>query len=168
MAGRVPILHTTGYGPAAAHPPRAAAGALALISPLWGRSGVRNFALIAFAAWGVHAAAAEAPATAKTPEVAPVTVTGHRAGCPPKASGPDFACLSAELTASALNAHAQATGAPTAAQALGDGAPGRVGTFDYSGIKEELGANFGVSAFPQRPPPPVYVAPPLSPPPVVR
>jgi hypothetical protein len=31
-----------------------------------------------------------------------------------------------------------------------------VGTFNQTAIHQELGTNFGISAFPQRPPPPVF------------
>jgi hypothetical protein len=37
-----------------------------------------------------------------------------------------------------------------------------VGTFNQTAIHQELGSNFGISAFPQRPPPPVFSPPNLN------
>jgi hypothetical protein len=96
--------------------------------------------------------------------VDPVTVVGHAHGCPRKASAPDYACLNAGLAAIARGA--QPEPGPRAADVLGDGAPDRVGVFSYSGISEQLGSNFGKSAFPQRPARPY--APPFTPPPPPR
>jgi hypothetical protein len=36
-----------------------------------------------------------------------------------------------------------------------------VGTFNQAAVREHLGSNFGKSAVPQRPPPPVFTSPPM-------
>jgi hypothetical protein len=114
---------------------------------------------------GLLALAWAVPAAAQP--VDPVTVVARPLhACPASRTGPDYACLNAHLAATARGAQPQP--GPRAADVLGDGAPDRVGVFSYSGLAEQLGANFGKSAFPQRPPRPTFYAPPLSPPPVPR
>lgn len=100
--------------------------------------------------------------------VDPLTVTGRpKSRCPATAKGPDYACLNAALAATAKSAQPPLQG-PAAAEALGSGAPDKVGTFSRTGVAEQLGSNFGKSAFPQRPPPQASYSPPLSLAPIAR
>ncbi len=72
----------------------------------------------------------------------------------------DYSCLNHAFAAmapnqqrpSSLNAPYNATSSAT-----------ELGTFNHSAIHEELGSNFGLSAIPQRPPPPVFAIPSLNP-----
>jgi hypothetical protein len=96
-----------------------------------------------------------------------VTVTAHRRGCSAGPDGPDYTCLNASLASTARSAKPLPAN-PSAFEILGDGAPDKVGTFSFTGVAEQLGANFGKSPFPQRPPPPAYYAPPLAVPPRAR
>jgi hypothetical protein len=63
-----------------------------------------------------------------------------------------FACLNQELKSEALAASGQSPAAPLAA-----GSPANaVGIFNKTGIAEQYGKNFGVSASPYRPAAPVF------------
>ncbi len=73
----------------------------------------------------------------------------------------DHACLNARLAGmrsqtDPLPAH------PSTEDIIGHGEPNKVGTFSYSGTKQQLGSSFGHSVIPQRPPPPPPYHPPLS------
>ncbi len=64
-----------------------------------------------------------------------------------------FACLN-----QALKDGAGAPAAPVydVKDAVGDGAPTKVGTFSYAGTSIRMGDSFGKSAIPQRPPAPSF------------
>ncbi len=68
---------------------------------------------------------------------------------------PAFECLNHELKAAAQGANPSDPDAQLKAVA-GNGAPNQVGTFSYTGESIRMGNAFGKSAFPQRPPAPVY------------
>jgi hypothetical protein len=105
---------------------------------------------------------AAAPAPSYT--VGPVTVTGKRSdksSCPQVGSQPDYACLNAQLKSVAASAQPQPAG-PSSFDIVGNGQPDKVGTFSFSGTAEQMGSNFGKSAYPYRPNAPVY-APPVAP-----
>lgn len=64
-----------------------------------------------------------------------------------------LACLNQELQSQAQAASGQA--APAAPLSAGSPA-NATGSFNEAGVAEQYGKNFGVSALPYRPPPPVY------------
>jgi hypothetical protein len=116
---------------------------------------------------GQGPAAAVSIAAAAAPAVDAVVVTARPACAHLPGPQPDYACLNAQLAAAARGAQ-PAPANPASADLLGAGAPDRVGTFSFTGLSQQLGSNFGKSAFPQRPPPPAAYRPPLSAPPVAR
>jgi hypothetical protein len=91
-------------------------------------------------------------APAQPPEV---VVNGKPERCPaPSAHGIDYACLNAALKADTAPplAPAPAIDATTRKADV----PSKVGTFSYTATAQRMGKNFGHSASPYRPPPPVY------------
>jgi len=91
-----------------------------------------------------------APALAQTtPAPAQTCVQVQIAG----QSASSLACLNQELKNQALAASGQA--APAAPLTAGSPA-NTTGSFNEAGVAEQYGKNFGISAVPYRPPPPVF------------
>jgi hypothetical protein len=70
-------------------------------------------------------------------------------------SDESYACLSRELQKLIPQERASSADAPISATSP---AP-QVGTFNEAATRQFLGSNFGKSAIPQRPPPPVFISP---------
>ncbi len=90
-----------------------------------------------------------------------ILVTGQRPGstCDGRTSAQpiDYACLNGQLQTAAKGAPP----ARSAADAVTSQAttPSKAGTFSFSATSQRMGKNFGHSAQPYRPPPPVYTNP---------
>ena len=70
-----------------------------------------------------------------------------------------YDCLNQKLRRLAEQSH----GAPLESSVTATSPAPAVGTYNQAATRERMGNAFGISAFPQRPPPPVYVNPLINP-----
>lgn len=135
-------------------------GVRAAAASLWMRAGIVficTLAVIAFPSGPAFAQAASASSvsSAKQPLCVDAEVDGVRSL--------SYDCLSRQLKPAATPEDATAGGTSvdrkSAAEALATQPSNRVGTFNLSAERNRFGSNWGKSAQPQRPAPPVAVPP---------
>jgi hypothetical protein len=101
-----------------------------------------------------------APANQQPPAGAGSAASGHAAGAPERCGDPANAnslnCMNEKLRQQVDRVNPPVTNTPPIDAGSQDL---KTGLVNIPAVQQQYGRNFGVSAYPYRPPPPVYVAP---------